>query len=198
MLNDLTGAMPDGWSIFGEGSGMTGDWSLDEQVLDDIGRSREDLTSDEERFLEKVEKVDSCWEWDAYKSDEYGRFRYESENVLEMRAHRVSMAIFDELDLATEEETVVRHRCPRGSKSCVRPDHLALGTRSDNRQDTLLDGGGRLDPAEVVELRRRYREEDETTYQGLADEYDISIETAHGVINGRYYSCIEEGLDFDE
>ena len=74
----------------------------------------------------------------------------------------------------------VCHHCD--NKRCVRPDHLFLGTYSDNMRD--MDSKGRrgnfgernhskLLEVEVRMIRQRY-ERGIVTAQALADEYGVS------------------------
>lgn len=82
-----------------------------------------------ERFWPKVRKSDGCWEWTAAKNAcGYG--------VVACRpgrprlAHRVAWGlVYGEVDTSA----CVLHRCD--NPSCVRPDHLFLGTQLDNVAD---------------------------------------------------------------
>jgi hypothetical protein len=90
-----------------------------------------------ERFWPKVEKIPfhECWEWTAARkqgSFEYGFFFDGQRQVL---AHRFSWTlahgpIADGLN--------VLHRCD--NPSCVRSDHLFLGTTVDNVADKIAKG----------------------------------------------------------
>jgi len=86
-----------------------------------------------ERFWSKVSKTSECWEWTAQiMSNGYGRFYYQGR---QQAAHRVSYL------LATGTypgEFQVCHTCD--NRKCVRPEHLWLGTRSDNMKDCFNKG----------------------------------------------------------
>lgn len=95
----------------------------------------------EERFWEKVRKTETCWWWTANATkDKEGNRRYgligegrRGERML--YAHRVSWGIHNG---PIPDGIMVLHRCD--NPSCVRPDHLFLGTQSDNMQDMVAKG----------------------------------------------------------
>jgi hypothetical protein len=132
-------------------------------------RSKEDAI---ERFWSKVEKTDGCWIWTAHKSkDGYGQYTMATKYGLcdSDRAHRIAYNLtFDDYDSSLE----VCHKCD--NPECVRPDHLFLGTMSDNRQDCAnkgrlhfqtnpfkgeKHGRAKLDWNTVREIRRLHEEE---------------------------------------
>ena len=91
------------------------------------------LPKDLIRFWNKVDKTDTCWNWTAAKSSQgYGRFRLngklESPHVLSYRLHN------GDYDSSKD----VCHSCD--NPSCVNPDHLFLGSRSDNMKDCVRKG----------------------------------------------------------
>lgn len=86
----------------------------------------------EERFWEKVEKTEGCWLWGASSDGRYGLFKAGNKIT---RAHRW---IFVCLNGPIPEGLVVRHKCD--NSLCVRPDHLELGTQSDNARDRVARG----------------------------------------------------------
>ena len=85
-----------------------------------------------ERFWAKVDKTGDCWECTAgTRSIGYGQL-YVGGPFRMMDAHRFSaMLHFGMFDL----RLYVCHTCD--NPKCVRPDHLYLGTPSDNWRDTL-------------------------------------------------------------
>lgn len=87
------------------------------------------------RFWSKVDltKPDDCWPWAGSMRHEYGEFWLDGHHVY---AHRMAAAlVFGELD----DEAVVLHTCD--NPSCVRPDHLLVGTQAQNMAD--CSGKGR-------------------------------------------------------
>jgi hypothetical protein len=80
------------------------------------------------RFLENVNKTESCWIWTGYKqSNGYGQIGVNYKNKL---AHRVSYEIHIG---KIPDGFLVRHSCD--NPSCVNPSHLLLGTQKQNLED---------------------------------------------------------------
>lgn len=139
-----------------------------------------------ERFDEKwsYDATTGCHLWTA-STDQcgYGSFSYEGRTC---SAHRW---IWEETVGPIPDGLVVRHvTC--ANPSCVRIDHLRLGTHADNVADREEDGNtacgeqngrAKLTAEAVREIRRRY-EEEETTYGQLAEEYGVGDETTIGRI----------------
>jgi hypothetical protein len=86
-----------------------------------------------ERFWQKVEKTETCWNWTGCKHEKgYGLFSVKNRN---RRAHRVSY----EMHCGKIPDGMqVLHDCD--NPSCVRPDHLFLGTNADNMADKCAKG----------------------------------------------------------
>lgn len=86
-----------------------------------------------ERFMSKVRVADGCWEWQAStKLTGYGQFWYRERMAL---SHRVSWELHNG---PLGESDYVLHHCD--NRLCVRPDHLFIGSLSDNVQDMLAKG----------------------------------------------------------
>jgi hypothetical protein len=106
------------------------------------------MTSREERFWAKVKKegcpsvydLTPCWLWNAsVHTNGYGKFSAGlGKNGGWENAHRVSYRLTKG---EIPEGLVVRHKCD--VRLCVNPDHLELGTKSDNAQDMMKRGRNR-------------------------------------------------------
>lgn len=108
------------------------------------------------RFWEKVRKTPGCWLWTGaiFKAGGYGKIALGAANDGTDRAHRVSYRLhFGEIPSGS----LVCHTCD--IPSCVRPDHLFLGTSLENSRDMVRKGRQRsgntkLTIHEVREIRR--------------------------------------------
>lgn len=90
------------------------------------------------RFWAKVTKAegDGCWTWNACRDRHgYGRFGIRGATRF---AHRIALADHLGRELDAVEETL--HLCD--NPPCVRPSHLAPGTRADNAADMASKGRG--------------------------------------------------------
>lgn len=90
--------------------------------MDWIGYNQR-LKTAEEKFLEKVEKTETCWLWMGGRQPKgYGVFRwYDSAGKTEYLAHRFS---YDFYVGPIPTDLMVDHTCQ--NKSCVNPAHLRL------------------------------------------------------------------------
>lgn len=139
-----------------------------------------------QRFWSKVNKTKTCWFWTAYKAGGgYGRFGV-SAKVSPQPAHRISwMLAYGEVP----DGFCVLHKCD--NPSCVRPDHLFLGTLKDNSQDMVRKGRDRsqgsknlmskLNEKQVLEIRRLSKSG--TKGKDLAENYGVTTAMISGIIN---------------
>lgn len=87
------------------------------------------------RFDAKVDKSGDCWIWTGAKCDGYGVFRLSGPKKENIRAHRFAYErehgkLLPGLHLC--------HKCD--NPSCVRPEHLFVGTNYDNIADSMMKG----------------------------------------------------------
>lgn len=143
------------------------------------------MKTTEERFWTKVEIIPfhECWEWIACKRFGYGRFHT---NGKSMSAHRISWQIHSgEIPKGLK----VLHRCD--NTSCVRPDHLFLGTQKDNVDDMCKKGrhhklkgsshgASILNEEQVRNIRKEYMH---LSQRELARKYGVGKTTIAHICN---------------
>lgn len=86
------------------------------------------------RFLARVAKTETCWLWlGALMPRGYGRMRLEGRDQY---AHRCSLKLLR--DIPVPDDKVVMHLCD--NPRCVNPEHLRVGTQTDNMRDAASKG----------------------------------------------------------
>jgi hypothetical protein len=133
-----------------------------------------------ERFEEKYMEYQwfQCWPFIESRNDDgYGEFWIDGRMV---KAHRVAYALEHE---EVPGDEFVLHSCH--IPNCVNPNHLRLGTHSENVRDAVERGTWReartgedngraeLSAEQVRAIRDRYDATD-ATYSDLADEYGVT------------------------
>lgn len=94
-----------------------------------------------------VNPVNQCWEWQLTLNNKgYGVTGASKRGGSPRLAHRV---FYERRFGPIPDGLWVLHRCD--NPPCVNPDHLFLGTRSDNMKDAAQKG--RLSPAQLGNLR---------------------------------------------
>lgn len=146
------------------------------------------------RFWSKVRPTPTgCWEWTAYRNNHgYGQFTVRK--GVFYTAHAVSYAITHG---PIQPGMSICHRCD--NPPCVRPDHLFIGTQSDNAIDMFSKG--RATRSRGVDRANAVLSEDDVrhikeaaTYRGLikdlASEYGVSTTTIRKIRTGKKWSHI--------
>ena len=91
-----------------------------------------------ERFWEKVKKTSGCWLWTGTVSRGYGNLRVGSLRDGTRRKVLAPRFSYELVHGPIEDGMFVCHHCD--NRRCVRPDHLFLGTNSDNIKDCVAKG----------------------------------------------------------
>lgn len=99
-----------------------------------------------QRFNEKIIKTKTCWLWTANKDkDGYGKFYLGGG----CRAPRAAYKLFKG---EIPKGLCVLHSCD--VRECVNPDHLWLGTNTDNMRDKIRKGRGNMPSGNQHHSRR--------------------------------------------
>lgn len=104
-----------------------------------LAAQRASLKTLEERFWEKVEKLEgdnACWVWTSnINRTGYGQIGQGGQGGKTLSAHRLSYEWhFGKIP----EGLSVLHRCD--NRRCVNPEHLFIGTAIDNVRDCIAKG----------------------------------------------------------
>lgn len=146
------------------------------------------------RFLSKVDtnnfQHDSCWLWKgASKGNGYGHVKYKSRNI---PAHRMAYQLFIG---EVPESMDVCHVCD--NRQCVNPDHLFLGSRSENMQDAKqkgrTSGGHRKHLKEHVVQEIKQRLSAGISVKKLSRVYGLSEHRINAIKSGRTYTGARHG-----
>lgn len=146
------------------------------------------------RFWDKVEKTDGCWNWTAGKTGgrggEYGAIRL-SRPRRQVYAHRLSFAMAAGIEYDDLRRLHVMHICD--NPKCVRPDHLMVGTHTDNVRDMHRKsrhnrGGSKLTDSDVREVRRRYAAGE--LQREIAADFNIGRSTVSLIVNRKNWKAI--------
>lgn len=149
------------------------------------------------RFWSKVDKTETCWLWIGGKDNGgYGTIAYKGRT---QKAHRVSW----EIALgAIPEDLMVLHTCD--VRNCVNPQHLFLGTQTDNMRDMVSKGrwngadvSGTKNPMSKLNLTdaRKIRQEYQTgkySQHELARMFDVAPMTINAIVRNKRWVEVAE------
>lgn len=144
-----------------------------------------------DRFLEKAipEPNSGCWLWiGAMDGKGYGSF---SLNRRSIPAHQVSWLLF-----RGEKNGLVCHHCD--TPICVNPDHLFLGTNTDNMRDMVRKGrmkstkGEANGRARLTEEAARAAIADPRTAKEVAKDLGVSTSTILMLRCGRNWPHLQD------
>ena len=147
----------------------------------------------EQRFNEKVDTEGVCHEWVGARNTEgYGNFYLKGKIV---KAHRVSYQLaYGDFDKTLQ----VLHKCD--NPCCVNPEHLFLGTGTDNMQDMFSKGreadrsgeaNGNKRVNEVAVRIIRYMSFIGKSHRVIARAYGIGQTTVSDIVNRRTWGEVQ-------
>ena len=126
-----------------------------------------------ERFERFFNKTENCWEWSgSLRGKGYGGFSLNNKTKI---ASRVSYELYKE---PIPKGLLVCHTC--NNPKCVNPDHLYLGTYSDNTQQAVQEnrqyiakgeanGSSKLTEDQILLIRKDHRAQ-----RAIAKDYGCS------------------------
>jgi hypothetical protein len=130
------------------------------------------------RFFSKVEKSDNCWNWTAGSRGKtgYGAMKYNGKAI---DSHRLSyMYHFGDIP----KGMYVCHKCD--NKKCVNPEHLFLGSHSENMIDAssknrlwMQRPEGKILMSKIATKLRGVK----ITYKGIEYESILSCSKSTGI-----------------
>jgi hypothetical protein len=145
----------------------------------------------EQVFWERVEKSGGCWAWRGGTTRfGYGRISHRIDGrVANFSAHRLSWEIHNG---SIPGQLWVLHTCD--NPPCTNPEHLFLGTRSDNTHDAVQKGRwGRinrpLNPEKVRAIRALYSAGGITEAQ-LGERFGVTRACIGNVLQRRTWADI--------
>ena len=135
-----------------------------------------------------------CHIWTAAKySNNYGHIRWQEKDLL---AHRVA---WEYENGKIPPGLQVCHKCDQ--PQCCNPDHLFLGTQTDNMRDMInkgrdcfprgeRQGFAKLTEADVLNIRQRIAEGERN--KDLAIKYDVDPSTISNIKRREWWAWLEE------
>lgn len=154
------------------------------------------LIKDLNRFWNKVNKTDNCWLWTGASSKGgYGRFKFEgklySPHVISYQLHNKN---YDSIKF-------VCHKCD--VPACINPQHLFLGTRSENMKDMTTKGRfknpvklgvnhhkSKLTENDVKDIKNRLKQGERVCDIAILYRYTVSANTINNIKNNKIWKSI--------
>lgn len=163
-----------------------------------LRETKEDISK--QRFFAKIHdfsKTNECWNWNSCKNKQgYGIFSFKSRNI---KAHQFSWILhFGEYKKGLH----VCHKCD--NPSCVNPNHLFLGTHSQNMKDKVEKGNSpkgeknvnsKLTKNDVEQIRKIYWKnfgtKNHVSMNSLAKKYNVNRTTISNILNNKTWKHVK-------
>jgi hypothetical protein len=140
------------------------------------------------KFRLRYQESDGCWEWKGRKDVKgYGQFTSRDNGVKHKRAHRMA---YELKHGSITDNLLVCHKCD--NPGCVNPDHLFLGTDSDNMVDMVKKNrhvpgkGNKLSPEDVLMIRNASN----LTHSVLAEMFNTTRANIGMIVNRKTWKHI--------
>jgi len=143
---------------------------------------------------------DDCWEWTGPKNEYgYGIFHYNNKRV---RAHRF---IYECYNGYFDDDLFVCHKCDY--PSCIKPNHLFLGTPKDNSEDMVNKGRSsfgekcgtsKLTEVEVREILLDISSNKYNTILEITNHYNIQSMQIIRILKGKCWKNITKDFDINK
>lgn len=162
--------------------------TLSAREFEDAGNEMNIINWSKREILKRTKRVcvrpelGDCLEWqNRINQHGYGEIDITRDGMRQIhKAHRL-MYLFS---FGNPGELHVLHKCD--NPPCVNPDHLFLGTRSDNMVDAIKKGrwsSCKFTPTEIIRVRERRKAG--WSVQKLADHYGVIPSTISKITTGR-------------
>jgi len=125
-----------------------------------------------EQFEQKIIKdANGCWLWSGAKHV-YGYGHLRKDGKL-LKTHRVAWEMYRG---AIPDGLCILHKCD--VPACINPDHLFLGTKTDNNRDRIAKGrtafGERIATTKLTDDQARAILIDPRTHRAIAADYGVA------------------------
>ena len=136
-----------------------------------------------------IDKDTGCWHWMKHVANTgYGQI-YDAMTGKLFSTHRIAMVIYSGFVESDDRLKLVCHKCP--IRNCFNPDHLYVGTASDNMYDKSAAGNSKYNRGErsgrthltekdVVEIRRLFAKGD--LQKDLAIQFGVADRTICAIV----------------
>lgn len=172
-------------------------YGVHETTISHIKRGFSGKRADPKTYQERIKKkvnvlANGCWIWTGSRmSSGYGVISYQGK---QMGVHRVSLIVFKGVEFSEGDQAC--HTCD--VRDCCNPDHLFVGSASENMQDAQKKGRlaqvgeahylSKLTPEKVQHVKARLKERDLGTYltfEEIAKEVGVSKGAISAIHKGR-------------